>query len=153
MAIAPENRGGFRPTAPQNNPANVSGTGGAGQSGDYSGFAYGQNKALNESRVAGNKAVASMAPRPVNMPPASGVEATPITDATSRPDENVMAGLTPYGQPNDPSALGLPQAPDNAQFNQSLNSYAPVLDFIQSRPETSKETRQALQLLMRGRGD
>jgi len=28
-----ENRGGFRPTAPQNNPANVSATGGAGQSG------------------------------------------------------------------------------------------------------------------------
>ena len=26
-----ENRGGFRPTAPQNNPANVSATGGNGQ--------------------------------------------------------------------------------------------------------------------------
>ena len=39
-----ENRGGMRPTAPQNNPANVSGTGGAGQSGNYTGFAYGQNQ-------------------------------------------------------------------------------------------------------------
>ena len=28
-----ENRGGMRPSAPQNNPANVSGIGGAGQSG------------------------------------------------------------------------------------------------------------------------
>ena len=28
-----QNSGGLRPTAPQNNPANVSGVGGAGQSG------------------------------------------------------------------------------------------------------------------------
>ena len=44
-----ENRGGFRPTAPQNNPANVSGTGGAGQSGTQparyiSGLNYGQGQ-------------------------------------------------------------------------------------------------------------
>ena len=33
MTTAPENRGGDRPTAPQNNPANISATGGNGQSG------------------------------------------------------------------------------------------------------------------------
>ena len=44
-----ENRGGMRPTAPQNNPANVSGTGGAGQSGRVaSGYAYGMNKQIND---------------------------------------------------------------------------------------------------------
>ena len=46
-----ENRGGPRPTAPQNNPANVSATGGAGQSGTqgakyYSGLPYGQGQAM-----------------------------------------------------------------------------------------------------------
>jgi len=46
-----QNSGGMRPTAPQNNPANVSATGGNGQSGQakpgYTGFAYGQNGALD----------------------------------------------------------------------------------------------------------
>ena len=44
---------------PQYNPANVSGTGGNGQSGDYTGFAYGENKELNQSRIQGNDAMAS----------------------------------------------------------------------------------------------
>jgi hypothetical protein len=152
MAIAPENRGGAN-GGPQYNPANVSGTGGAGQSGDYSGFAYGQNKALNESRVAGNKAVAAINPRPVNLPPAGGMDATPITEGTQRPDENVMAGLTPYGQPNDPNALGIPAEADNAQFNAAIDSYYPVISWIQSQPQTSKETRSVLAMLMRGRGE
>lgn len=45
---------------PQYNPANVSGTGGAGGSGDYTGFGYGQNKAVNNSRIEGNQAVNSV---------------------------------------------------------------------------------------------
>jgi hypothetical protein len=45
---------------PQYNPANVSGVGGAGQSGDYTGFGYGQNKAINQDRVTGNQAVKSI---------------------------------------------------------------------------------------------
>lgn len=72
MAIAPEeNRGGPRPTAPQNNPMNINPMGGNGQSGmntDYTGFAYGQNKATNEQRVAGNKAITASEERQV--PPA-----------------------------------------------------------------------------------
>ena len=49
-----ENSGGYRPTAKQNNPANISATGGNGQAGnvDYSGFAYGENQQLNETRKA-----------------------------------------------------------------------------------------------------
>lgn len=49
-----ENRGGPRPTAPQNNPTNINPFGGNGQSGmntDYTGFAYGVNKAINEQRA------------------------------------------------------------------------------------------------------
>jgi hypothetical protein len=58
--IMAENRGGMRPTAPQNNPANVSGSGGAGTNGDYSGFGYGENKEINQNRVTGNQAVQSV---------------------------------------------------------------------------------------------
>jgi hypothetical protein len=147
MAIAPENRGGPN-GGPQYNPANVSGVGGAGQSGDYSGFAYGMNKSLNEQRTA-----APIKPRSVNMPPAEGMQTTPITATTQRSDENIMTGLTPYGQPNDPNALNIPAEPDNAQFNSTMDSYYPVISWIQSRPQTSKETRSVLAMLMRGRGE
>jgi len=147
MAIAPENRGGAN-GGPQYNPANVSGVGGAGQSGDYTGFAYGMNKAIKEQ-----KAGAPIKPRPVNIPPAEGMQVTPITEGTQRSNEDIMTGLTPYGQPNDPAALGIPAEPDNAQFNATIDSYMPVISWIQSRPQTSKETRSVLAMLMRGRGE
>ena len=51
MAGQPGRSGGDRPTAPQNNPANVNPLGGDGQSGQakpgYTGFGYGQNGALD----------------------------------------------------------------------------------------------------------
>ena len=50
MTGQPGRSGGDRPTAPQNNPANVNPLGGDGQSGqanpNYTGFGYGQNGAL-----------------------------------------------------------------------------------------------------------
>lgn len=97
MTTAPENRGGNRPTAPQNNPANVSGTGGAGQSGNYTGFAYGENSALNKSRVEGNAAVASV--RATGAPsgtPYEGINLSPIgtlLDPTINPSEPITAGV------------------------------------------------------------
>lgn len=57
MTTAPqENRGGFRPTAPQNNPANVSATGGAGQAGTQapkyiSGLPYGEGQATMQQQM------------------------------------------------------------------------------------------------------
>jgi hypothetical protein len=92
-----ENRGGMRPTAPQNNPANVSGTGGAGQNGNYTGFGYGQNKEINQSRIEGNQAVSSVkasAPAPdstyggMNFP-----QLGTLMDPTTRPTEPITAGV------------------------------------------------------------
>ena len=50
-----QNSGGMRPTAPQNNPANISATGGAGQSGKQpsryiSGMPYGQGQQLMQQQ-------------------------------------------------------------------------------------------------------
>lgn len=56
---SPETRGGAN-GGPQYNPANIKATGGDGTSGDYTGFKYAENKALNDSRVEGNAAVASV---------------------------------------------------------------------------------------------
>jgi hypothetical protein len=68
-----KNSGGMRPTAPQNNPANVSATGGNGQSGQakpgYTGFAYGQNGALDAQAGA---AKMQGAPASVPAPKVSG---------------------------------------------------------------------------------
>lgn len=52
-----QNSGGYRPTAPQNN-TGVSATGGAGSADgvpniNYTGFAYGENKAVNDAMGSG----------------------------------------------------------------------------------------------------
>ena len=105
-----QNSGGMRPTAPQNNPANVSGTGGAGQSGNYTGFAYGENQAVNQQRVEGNQAVASTQPAPaaggtpyegMNMP-----KLGTLFDPTENPMEPISAGVD-FGR--GPGSEALPQ--------------------------------------------
>jgi len=89
-----ENRGGYRPTAPQNNPANVSATGGAGQSGTQparyiSGLPYGEGQTTmaqqQSAPMAGpNKPSSSNAnPLAAMMPPI-----TPLTAPTERADVN-----------------------------------------------------------------
>lgn len=87
-----ENSGGFRPTAPQNNPANVSATGGNGQSGKatqpsryISGLPYGQGQETLAQQTA-----APMAGKPevptIDMP-------TPLLAPTSRPNEPITDGI------------------------------------------------------------
>ena len=97
MTTAPENRGGFRPTAPQNSPINVSATGGAGQSGiadlNYSGLPYGQNKEINQNRVAGNAAVES-ASTVQTFPALPNI--TPITAPSENPNRPITYGM-PFG--------------------------------------------------------
>lgn len=146
-----ENRGGMRPSAPQNNPANVSGTGGAGQSGRVaSGYAYGMNKQINEQAAGAPLAkVAKAVARPMNVAP-SQPPITTLTEPTMNPDEPITSGINMGAGPGS-EALMLPSnADNNAQFNQSIASYYPVLSYIASRPNTSAETRRALAILMNG---
>jgi hypothetical protein len=82
----------------QYNPANVSATGGAGQSGDYTGFGYGENGALNNSRVEGNAAVASVNAATPSVPqePYAGInlpQLGTLFDPTTRPNEPITAGV------------------------------------------------------------
>ena len=83
---------------PQYNPANVSGVGGAGQSGDYTGFAYGQNKAINQDRVTGNQAVKSIKAADDRAPEApygamNFPELGTLLDPTNNPSEPITAGV------------------------------------------------------------
>ena len=93
-----ENRGGMRPTAPQNNPAIISGTGGAGQSGTQparymSGLAYGQGQAQMQQQtsapLAGNPvAASSQVTTGIKLPPI-----TSLTAPTQRPDVPITNNL------------------------------------------------------------
>ena len=80
-----ENSGGFRPDAPQNNPANVNPLGGNGQSGqanpNYTGFAYGENTALENQ--AGSATMAKAATPAASQP------------APAQSMGSVMGGLMP----------------------------------------------------------
>lgn len=108
MAIT-ENRGGAN-GGPQYNPANVNPLGGNGQSGmntNYTGFAYGQNKAVNEQRKAApikqapmGGAVTAATPQ---MPPI-----IPLDAPTQRPEEPITYGVDAGPGPGS-EVLNLPQ--------------------------------------------
>lgn len=85
-----DNRGGYRPTAPQNSPMNVSATGGNGQNGTQAaryipGLPYGQGEQTYAQQVA--------AP----MAGTTSIEGTlpvvGLTEPTQRPNEPITAGV------------------------------------------------------------
>jgi hypothetical protein len=138
-----ENRGGMRPTAPQNNPANVSGTGGAGQSGKYSGFAYGQNQQINNQISQGDAAVKSVSSGTPTTASIPQTPTMPITAGTTNPNESVMAGLTPFGQPNNPNELGLPvEARASDPEEAMIRDYFPIIEFWANQPGVSNTTKE-----------
>jgi hypothetical protein len=147
MAGQPGRSGGNRPTAPQNNPANVKGLGGNGQSGRYSGFAYGENKALAEQQSA-----APIKPSPsFNAGSARmGEEAsmrkiTPLTAETELPDQPATDGV-PIG-PGANSIPGLPSGPTEDPDIAMIRDYYPMLEFWASQPGTSQSTKDYVQYL------
>lgn len=106
-----QNSGGYRPSAPQNNPANISATGGNGQSGTQapkyiSGGTYGQGQEMMAQQqgapMAGNAPTGGSSAAPMNLPPLVG-----INEPTQRPDQPVTAGAD-LGPGPDSSILNLP---------------------------------------------
>jgi hypothetical protein len=102
-----KNSGGMRPTAPQNNPANVSGTGGAGQSGTQAakyipGLPYGEGQATMTQQMSAPMAGPSQAPSPM-LP-----SITPLTSPTERPNEPLTSGMD-FGAGPGSEALNLPR--------------------------------------------
>lgn len=140
-------RGGYRPTAPQNNPNNINPMGGNGQSGrEYSGFAYGENKAINEQQAgAPMEKVASPSFTPTaavrNLP-----QATPLTAPSTRPDEPVTTG-SPIGPGAGPEALMLPSNQDTDTDRARLLSYLPALEVAAQSPNSSQAFRNYVRVL------
>jgi len=142
-----ERRGGYRPTAPQNNPANVSATGGAGQSGTQparymSGLAYGQGQAQMQQQTS-----APMAGNPVAaaQPMAATPQPTPIIplDApTQRPDVPITNGID-IGPGAGSEALALPAMVPQAQPDSS----AKLIQALYLQDPSNEDVRRMLEYL------
>jgi len=111
-------RGGMRPTAPQNNPMNVNGRGGNGQSGTQaakyvSGLPYGEGQALMQTQQAAPLAAApsiEQSSMPSGLASAAASQPVVLLNAPSqRPDEPVTFGANAGPGPGI-SALGLGSA-------------------------------------------
>jgi hypothetical protein len=137
-----ENRGGMRPTAPQNNPANVSATGGAGQSGTQAaryipGLPYGQGQTTMSQQqsapMAGPNPTAPISPFNEMMP-----SVTPLTAPTERPNEPITAGMD-FGAGPGSEALNLPRQRSLSEILASMIDIDPtgdvreLYDYVASR--------------------
>lgn len=144
--MAVENRGGYRPTAPQNNPNNINPMGGNGQSGmntDYTGFAYGQNKAVNEQRQAA----------PITPAPATGQMGMarelvqepliPIDEPTRRPEQPITAGVDMGAGPGS-EVLNLPQG---VGMGQDVDSGIQAIRAMYIRDPRNQDLRRILELV------
>ena len=137
-----ENRGGMRPTAPQNNPANVSATGGAGQSGTQAaryipGLPYGQGQTTMSQQqsapMAGPNPTAPASPFSEMMP-----SVTPLTAPTERPNEPITAGMD-FGAGPGSEVLNLPRERSLSETLESMIQFdntgevQTLYDFVVSR--------------------
>ena len=145
MAGQPGRSGGNRPTAPQNNPANISATGGAGQMAKQAakyipGQPWGQGQATMDQQQA---APMSAGPAPMAaMPPV-----TPITDPSQLPDEHVMNGAA-RGPGAGPEALAnLPKQASNDPDIEMARTYFPAMEFWAAQPGASQGTKDYVQYL------
>ena len=149
-----ENRGGMRPTAPQNNPANVSGTGGAGQSGNYTDFAYGQNQTVNNQRIEGNQAMASAQAATPSAPasPYEGInmpQLGTLFDPTTRPDEPITAGVDfgpgPGSEALSKNLMNNTRIDENAKIAQQ---YLPDLAYAAKSPDAPDSFKRFVNYLI-----
>ena len=142
-----ENRGGNRPTAPQNNPAIISGTGGAGQSGTQparymSGLAYGQGQAQMQQQtsapLAGNPIAATRAAAPApQLPQVIGIDAP-----TERPDVPITNGID-IGPGAGSEALSLPAMVPQGMADNS----AKLIQALYLQDPSNEDVRRMLEYL------
>jgi len=152
-------RGGYRPTAPQNNPMKVNGRGGNGQSGTQaakyvSGLPYGEGQELmNIQQSAPLAAAPSIEQSGMPSGLASAAASQPIIgldEKSYRPNEPVTAGAA-LGPGPGMEALGPSMAESfNKQLqadNQRLVQYLPSLEQMSNDPSVSNTFRNFVQYL------
>ena len=152
-------RGGYRPTAPQNDPMKVNGRGGNGQSGTQaaryvSGLPYGEGKELMQTQESAPLAAApsiEQASTPSGL--ASAAASQPViglNEKSYRPEEPVTSGAA-LGAGPGMEALG-PSAAESftkqlMEDNQRLVQYLPSLEMMANDPSSSNTFRTFVQYL------
>lgn len=127
-----QNSGGMRPTAPQNNPANVNPMGGNGQSGqanpNYTGFGYGQNQEINNQAASAPMAAAAPTPRAQIDPMSAMMSGITPLDAPTTNDRPISDGVD-FGRGRGSEALpGRVKNPINQDANVAMiKRYLPDL--------------------------
>ena len=152
-------RGGYRPTAPQNDPMKVNGRGGNGQSGTQaaryvSGLPYGEGKELMQTQESAPLAAAPSIEQS-GMPSglASAAASQPViglNEKSYRPEEPVTSGAA-LGAGPGMEALG-PSAAESftkqlMADNQRLVQYLPSLEMMANDPSSSNTFRTFVQYL------
>jgi hypothetical protein len=139
-----QNSGGYRPTAPQNNPANISATGGNGQSGQgqaaryIPGMAYGQGQATMQQQ---KSAPMAAGPRPSAPPALTLPNVVGLTEPTMRPEEPITAGVDIGAGPGS-EALTMPnQMPNQDPDIEMVRRFLPAMEFWASQPGSSQATK------------
>jgi hypothetical protein len=157
--MAVENRGGMRPNAPQNNPANINPLGGNGQSGSGTqaatyipGMGYGQGKALMQqqegAKLAGpTPTPKAAAPRVASTMPMT--EARPLTAPSDFPDERITTGAAIDSSTPGPESLMMPGQEEviNDPDLNLVREYFPVIELWASQVDTSQGTKDYVNYL------
>jgi hypothetical protein len=158
--MAVENRGGMRPTAPQNNPANINPLGGNGQSGNGTqapkyipGMGYGQGQATMRQQEGAKMAGPTPTPKPsfnagsARMGEAASM-AMPLTAPSQFPEENITTGAA-IGDTPGPESLMMPQAEPviNDPDLDLVREYFPVIELWAQQVDTSQGTKDYVNYL------
>ena len=155
--MAVENRGGMRPNAPQNNPANINPFGGNGQSGNGTqapkyipGMGYGQGKATMEQQKGAKLAgPGPKSPTPKVTPGMSMTEARPLTAPSDFPDERITTGAAIDATTAGPESLMMPGQEEviNDPDLNLVREYFPVIELWASQVDTSQGTKDYVNYL------
>ena len=152
-------RGGYRPSAPQNNPMKVNGRGGNGQSGTQaakyvSGLPYGEGKELMQTQESAPLAAAPSIEQS-GMPSglASAAASQPViglTEPSMRPNEAITSGAA-LGPGPGMEALG-PNVSQRFETqliedNRKLLDFLPSLEAMANDPSSSNTFRGFIQYL------
>jgi hypothetical protein len=136
----PDNRGGMRPNAPQNNPANVSATGGNGKSGTQAPKYIPGMKAMGSTgteTMAQQQAAAMAGP---SSQPQGLSELSPLTAETEFRDQPITDGA-PIGDGAN-SVANLPMGVSEDPDIQSAAQHLPIIEWYASQPGSTLATRE-----------
>lgn len=152
--MAVENRGGFRPTASQNNYA-VSATGGSGNAGTQgakamTGGEYGDNQAMMELQTSAAMNASPTMPvspsqgRPQRAP--SGQSLTQLDAPTDRPDEPLTTGID-MGDGAGSEVMYANNLTLNTEDRQRMIEALPTLAILAESPSASNAFRNYVRYL------